>query len=276
VLSINIRHGIITNTPQIVREEKADQNPDTEASTSTQDPAHTSTDGSTESKPTRSRAAGLAAPGVKRSRSHSRHSAVTDRGQTGLPMDDLSKIGLPAPGLADATPLAPECSASPLPSPMSEVSEPGLSPTIIVSDNPENSSTVIPATDTLTTRPTAGGIAYPFSLKVDGPDGKDVNASTLTLASVNITTPPAGEDAEEKQLGSMEPGTESVNEQVLKEDRPGVERYFTAGNGAGLFSSGVPEEKVEDVEKVERPPVERFETAHDDLSTLAATNGAKP
>ncbi|KAI4950325.1 hypothetical protein J4E91_004982 [Alternaria rosae] len=260
----------------IVREEKADQNPDTETSTSAQDPANTTTDGATESKPTRSRPNNLTAPGVKRSRSHSRHSAVTDQGQTGLPMDDLSKIDLPTPGLADATTLAPERSASPLPSPTSELSEPGVPPNIIVSDNPENSSTIIPETDTLTTRPTAGGIAYPFSLKVDGPDGKDVNASTLTLASVNITTPPAVDvDSEEKQLGSMVPVGESVNEQVLNEERPGVERYFTAGTGAGLFSSGVPEEKVGDVEKVERPPVERFETAHDDLSTIAAANGGK-
>ena len=53
-----------------------------------------------------------------------------------------------------------------------------------------------------------------------------------------------------------------MNEQVLKEERPGVERFFTAGAGAGLFSDGVVEEKVE---KVERPGVERFETANDGL-----------
>ncbi|KAH8637217.1 hypothetical protein IG631_09052 [Alternaria alternata] len=257
----------------IVREKKADQNPDTEVSTSVEDPAHT-LDGAASSKPERSRATGLAAPDVKRSRSRSRHSAVTDQGQTGVPMDDLTKIEsiVPHPGLADATTLAPERSASPLPSPTSELGSPGLPPNIIVSDNPGNDSTIIPATDTLTTRPTAGGIAYPFSLKVDGPDGKDVNASTLTLASVNITTPPAVDDAqnEEKQLGSMEAVTETVNEQILKEERPHVERYFTAGQGAGLFSSGVPEARVGEGETVERPGVERFETAQDGLETLAA------
>jgi hypothetical protein len=189
-------------------------------------------------------------------------------------MEDLSKIESIAPhaGLAEVTTLAPERSASPLPSPMSELSSPGLPPNIIFSDNPMvNSSTVIPATDTLTTRPTAGGIAYPFSLKVDGLDGKDVNASTLTLASVNITTPPAVEDAqsEEKQLGSMGTVTESVNEQVLKEGRSGVERFSTAGQGAGLFSSGLPEERGE-WDTVERPGVERFVTAQDGLGTLAA------
>jgi hypothetical protein len=188
-------------------------------------------------------------------------------------MDELSRTNVPTTGLTDATTLAPEHCASPLPSPMSELSSPGLPPNIIVSDNPTvNSSTIIPATDTLTTRPTAGGIAYPFSLKVDGPDGKDVNASTLTLASVNISTLPAVDDAqtEEKQLGSMGTVADSVNEQVLKEERPGVERYFTAGAGAGLFSSGAPEEKVEDEERVERPVVERFETAQDGLNTVAA------
>jgi len=273
-ITLNVSHDNVTNTPQIVREEKADQNPDTEASTSAPDPANTTTDGTTESKPTRSRANNLTAPSVKRSRSHSRHSAVTDKGQTGLPLDDLSKIDLPTPGLADATTLAPERSASPLPSPVSELSSPGIGipPNIIVSDNPDNSSTIIPETDTLTTRPTAGGIAYPFSLKVDGPDGRDVNASTLTLASVNITTPPAVDgnvDGEEKQLGGMVPGGESVNERVLKEERPGVERFFTAGAGAGLFSDGVTEEKVE------RPGVERFETANDGLGMGAAGDGGK-
>jgi hypothetical protein len=192
-------------------------------------------------------------------------------------MDDLTKIEsiVPHPGLADATTLAPERSASPLPSPTSELGSPGLPPNIIVSDNPGNDSTIIPATNTLTTRPTAGGIAYPFSLKVDGPDGKDVNASTLTLASVNITTPPAVDDAqnEEKQLGSMGAVTETVNEQILKEERPHVERYFTAGQGAGLFSSGIPEAKVGEGETAERPGVERFETAQDGLETLAAGSG---
>ncbi|KAG9187090.1 hypothetical protein G6011_04961 [Alternaria panax] len=257
----------------IVREKKADQNPDTEASTSVQDPANTS-DGAADSKPKRSRANGLTAPNVKRSRSHSRHSAVTDQGQTGMQMDDLSKIEpiVPHPGLADATTLAPERFTFPLSPPASELRSPGLFPNIIVSDNPGNDSTVIPATDTLTTRPTAGGIAYPFSLKVGGPDGKDVNASTLTLASVNITTPPAIDNAqsEEKQLGSMGSGSESVNEQVLKEERPGVERYFTAGQGAGLFSSGVPEERMGDGETEERPGVERFETAQDGLGMVSA------
>jgi hypothetical protein len=133
---------------------------------------------------------GLSAPGMKRARSHSRHSAVTDEGQTGVPMDDLSKIVSVGPGFAEATTLAPERSASPLPSLRSEVGSPSLPPPgIVVSDNPMSADTLIPASDTLSTRPTAGGIAYPFSLKVDGPEGKDVNASTLNVPPYAANNP---------------------------------------------------------------------------------------
>lgn len=164
--------------------------------------------------------------------------------------------------------------ASPLPSPTGELNSPILStPGIIVSDNPQSPDTLIPATDTLSTRPTKGGIAYPFSLKVDGPAGKDVNASTTTLQSMNITTPPAVDAPQhEKDLSTAVSTNGTVNEQVLNE-RPGVERYFTAGPGAGLFSSGVQDDTAPGLEKVERPPVERFETAQEDLSTLARGEG---
>ncbi|RAR02202.1 alpha beta-hydrolase [Stemphylium lycopersici] len=256
----------------IVREEKADQTTE-EPSTSVQNPEQPNTDGAAESKSKRSRSVGLSMPNIGRSRSRSRHSAVTDKGQTGVPMDDLPNMELPTPGLADATTLAPERSASPLPSPVSDHESAGLPSNIILSDNPTLPSTIIPDTDTLTTRPTAGGIAYPFRLKVDGPDGKDVNASTLTLASVNITTPPAVEASpHEKELGSMMPVTESVNEQVLNEERPGIERFVTAGQGAGLFSDGIPAGHMSEETRGERPPIERFETAQDDLSTLGAGN----
>ena len=211
---------------------------------------------------------GLISTSMKRSRSHSRHSTVTDRGQITesqdpMPNNNLSKIAPPAPGPADATALAPERSASAVSLSLDSENRDGQ--TIITSDNPALPSTVIPATDTLTTRPNAGGIAYPFSLKVDGPEGKDVNASTLTLASVNITTPPAVDDPQiEMHTESMAHG--SVNEEVLKEERPGIERYFTAAPTSRSVADGVEEE----VEKVERPPVERFETAQEDLITLAA------
>ncbi|CAO2658329.1 Nn.00g060520.m01.CDS01 [Neocucurbitaria sp. VM-36] len=261
----------------IVREEKADHTQDhMQLLKSHQEPNQSVTDGAAENQPKtkakRTRQSGLAAPDMQRSRSHSRHAAVTDKGQTGTSMDDLAKIAPPAPGLAEATALAPERRASPLPSPTSELKSPDFPPPgVIVSDNPQSPHTLIPATDTLTTRPTKGGVAYPFSLKVDGPEGKDVNASTLTLESVNITTPSAVDVPRyEKELGGPGSGTETVNEQVL-EERPGVERYFTAGPGAGLFSSGVQEE-VAHVEKEGRPPVERFETAQEDLTMLASAN----
>ncbi|KAJ4376389.1 hypothetical protein N0V83_001672 [Neocucurbitaria cava] len=278
----------------ITREEKADHTQDqAQPSKSDMEPAQNKTDGAVETqtntKAKRTRGSTLTAPDKLRSRSHSRHSAVTDKGQTGASVEDFPQIAPPAPGLAEATVLAPERRASPLPSPTSELSSPGFPPPgIIVSDNPQSPHTLIPATDTLTTRPTKGGVAYPFSLKVDGPDGKDFNASTATLESVNIMTPAAVDVPQhEKELGAGVAGeaavigTGSVNEQVLAEERPGVERYFTAGPGVGLFSSGdgVQEEKAAvDGEKGARPPVERFETAMEDLSTLAdagAGAGAK-
>ncbi|KAK3063581.1 hypothetical protein LTS18_014406 [Coniosporium uncinatum] len=42
--------------------------------------------------------------------------------------------------------------------------------------------TVIPPSDTETTRPTHGGVAYPFKLRVTEEDGRERNASTVTLA----------------------------------------------------------------------------------------------
>lgn len=59
----------------------------------------------------------------------------------------------------------------------------------------------------------------------------------------------------------------------VETERPGVEQYFTAAPGAGLFSSGVQQDQVGDAEKVERPPVERFETAQEDLNTVPASTG---
>jgi hypothetical protein len=209
-------------------------------------------------------------PNFKRARSRSRHSAVTDQGQTDVLMDEFSKIELPKPGLADATRLAPERAASGLPPIIAEQDHLESPPNVIASDNPALPSTIIPDTDTLTTRPTAGGIAYPFRLKVDGAEGKDVNASTVTLASVNITTPPAIDANEhEKQLGHAASISETINDQLPKEQRSSTEKVSTSGKGAGLFNDGVEEQDSRE-DKVERPPVERFETAHEDLSTLGA------
>lgn len=205
---------------------------------------------------------------------------MTDKGQANASLENLTKqlsnIAPPVPGLAEATVIAPERKASPLPSPAA-VSSPLASPGIVVSDDPQSPATLIPATDGSSTRPTKGGIAYPFSLKVDGIAGMSSNASMVTLDSVNITTPPAVDVPQsEKELGSMPTVTATTQDLETTEpaqERPTVERFYTAGAGAGLFSSGAPPEKVEAAEKVERPPVERFETAQEDLSTLAASNG---
>jgi hypothetical protein len=162
--------------------------------------------------------------------------------------------------------------------PMTEVGASGSqTPAIVVSDNPQSPVTLIPATDGSSTRPTKGGIAYPFSLKVGDTIGQHANASMVTLESLNITTPPAvDEPGHEKELRIDESVTANVQDEQVDQTRPGVERFYTTGSGAGLFSNGAKEEKVaEEPAKVERPGVERFETALEDLSTLAAANEKK-
>jgi len=62
--------------------------------------------------------------------------------------------------------------------------------------------TVVPPTDTNTTRPFRGGIAYPFSLRVKGQEG-EVNASTVTLQSVDC---PEGEGIADVVGGAEEGG----------------------------------------------------------------------
>ncbi|KAH9876417.1 hypothetical protein J1614_003548 [Plenodomus biglobosus] len=233
----------------IVREEKADNAPD-----QAPDPVLDGAIDGKEGMRKRSRKTALVAPRKNRSRSNSRHHPVTDQGQTGNSLTDLSNT------------------APPLAVPAVEPTNDSLvrAPGIIVSENPKSPATIIPATDGSSTRPFKGGIAYPFSLKVDGPAGQDVNASTLTLQSMNITTPPAVEmPQDETDLGSHISATRTVNEQALQE-RPGIERFVTAG--VSSVSAQVPDSTIE---KAERPPVERFETAQEDLSTLAAMEEKK-
>lgn len=242
-----------------MREKIADSAPD---QANSQPPTTDGTaEGQPQGKPKRSRFIGLSGSGRNRSRSHSRYQGVTDQGQTGASIEDLSKTVPPLPTLAQASAPASKRQASPLPSPTIELSSPHFpEPDVIVSDNPLSPVTLIPATDTLSTRPTKGGIAYPFSLKVGG-EGKDVNASTLTLQSINITTPLAVDVLEDKQLEAMDAHAGSSDE-----------RSFTAAPGATVISSKVEENAVVAAEKIERPPVERFETAQEDLNLIAITN----
>jgi hypothetical protein len=244
---------------------------------------------------------------MSRSRSRSRHSAVTDKGQAAASHEDLSQLAPPIPGFVDATCTAPKLDASQLPSPAGDTNSTMNPLGIIISDNPQSPATLIPLTDGSSTRPTKGGVAYPFSLRVDGVDGKEVNASMLTLQSMTVTTPTAIDvERREKEPGTLTtqavaqiPTVETLEDTIskptyldctnarasassnegakeratiaedrLKKDRPGVERFCTAAPGAGLVSSGVKPDDVESLRKVERPPVERFETARENLNTL--------
>lgn len=231
----------------IVREEKADNAPEQ---------LSTSTDGAVDTKEIKKKSSRrniLAAHRVNCLRPNSRHRPVTDQGQTGTSNDDVPNVVRPLSAAA----VEPN-------EPSSQV------PNIIVSDNPQSPVTIIPSTDGSSTRPFKGGIAYPFSLKVDGPAGQDVNASTVTLQSMNIATPPAIDIAQgEKDLGIQSLTTDAVNKQALQE-QPDVESPIITK--ASSISMEVP--AITD-EKTERPPVERFETAKEDLSTLATTEEKK-
>lgn len=181
-------------------------------------------------------------------------------------MDDLTRLAPPTPSLAEATVLAPECQASALPSSVSELSNPDAhTPNIVVSagaddERPNSPETLIPATETLSTRPTRGGVAYPFRLKVEGKEEGDANASTVTLHSLALATPREGEF----EKSDVEDGDAGGNEQEEKE-RPTMERFVTAAVGEVL---GAKQDGP-----VERPGVERFETAQEDLSTIKDADG---
>ncbi|KAF2870336.1 hypothetical protein BDV95DRAFT_497001 [Massariosphaeria phaeospora] len=261
----------------IVREEKADQKPNQDEPTVD---TEKTIDSSTESKPAKTppkprqktfakgRTSTLAAnDAASRPRSRSRHSGVTDKGQiaTTPSTPKPTAPASPGPDLAEAMPVAPVRMASPLPSPTSEIATPGIY--VEGMSRPQSPDTLIPPTDTLTTRPTRGGIAYPFSLKVDGPDSGDLNASTLTLNSVHPETPGLAESGENNE--GLVNGKESKSEEMKGDnERPVVERFVTAGMGELATLDN------KQTEKPERPAVERFVTAQEDLSTLAA--GDKP
>lgn len=187
----------------IDREQKADQTPPppTKAVVTQHELGATAQADITESTE-RSRDANLAPAVPSRTRSRSRHSTVTDRGQIQGSEEELqklssqfSRVAPPDSGLAEATVIAPERSHSGLPPQMIASAQ---TPGIIISDEPTSPPTIVPDTDGTSTRPSKGGIAYPFSLKIDG-QGHRANASTVTLQSVALMTPPAAEPS--KQLG---------------------------------------------------------------------------
>ncbi|KAF1953702.1 alpha/beta-hydrolase [Byssothecium circinans] len=220
------KHDKATVSILLGREERAEQSPDRpDPAALIQQPDQPPTDGVVDqlSPKTHRKASkrGLQPASLpSRSRSRSRHSTVTYQNQISPSVEELLHIAPPTPGLAEATVIAPERKASALPSPMSEFSSMGApTPTIVFSadgeeQRPQSPETLIPGTDTLSTRPTRGGVAYPFRLKVEG-DEKNANASTLTLQSVDIKTP-----------GIEEP------------ERPGFERFETAQEDLSTLANG--------------------------------------
>lgn len=264
---------------QIDREQKADQtlSPPTKAVASNSEPDTASPDETTV-RANRRQNISLAPikNKISRMRSRSRHSTVTDRGQTNASQEELqklsrefSRVAPPSSGLAEATVIAPERTGSGLPTPLNEPAQmPGV-PGVIVSDEPTSPPTLVPETNGTSTRPSKGGIAYPFSLKVDG-QGHRANASTVTLQSVDIMTTPAVEES--KQLGDTLPTPSVGTDPIL----PRTGRFSTDAPGAGLFSGQwvpqTPAAAQVEMPVSERPGVERFETAHEDLSTIKTTN----
>ena len=199
-------------------------------------------------------------------------------------MDNLAQVAPPDPNVGDTAVITSTRDGAATPSitlPETTSSQ--------EDSRPQSPPTLIPATDTLSTRPTRGGVAYPFSLKVDGQE-RDVNASTVTLQSMSLQSP--GIEHEGKELttangvvgekmsinstdgvGAHVDGDEmrveeTVNEKPADEangepQRPGTERFLTAATTALLYGIGDDGE-----ERVERPGVERFETAREDLATV--------
>ncbi|KAL5114505.1 hypothetical protein ACEQ8H_007595 [Pleosporales sp. CAS-2024a] len=206
-------------------------------------------DGANDAQPTanakRSRGANLKATLTWRTRSRSRHSAVTDRGQANGSTEALTEMSGPK-GSGRGT-----------------NARPGM---VVSSDDADSPATLIPATDGSSTRPTKGGIAYPFSLRLAG---KDANASMVTLNSVGITTPRAIDGPHsEKELGAIGSMDGEVRRHSLEERRIIMTEHFSPdAPGAGLFSNGV-EAAQKECGSVERPQVERFVTAPEDVKGL--------
>lgn len=195
------------------------------------------------------------------------------------------------PGLALATTIAPERKASPLPSPRSELDTPNPVtpvPDIAIDDvsRPSPPPTLVPETNTLSTRPTRGGIAYPFRLQVEG-EGREVNASTLTLQSVHLTegSHMTGEDEKEPenlstempvegrstdtpvgQISTGAPIGDSKLEPTPAESKAPTPTHLITPSMVSLPAEPEPEPEpkengMEAMEQKERPVVERFVTA---------------
>jgi len=170
--------------------------------------------------------------------------------------------------MAAATVLAPERKTPPSNAP--------LPPNIVISqdgegygaERPQSPPTLIPETETLSTRPTRGGVAYPFRLKVEEGE-REVNASTVTLQSVGVGSMGEAEEEREEGVGLLR-GDHGKEEEGS--ERPGVERFVTASMGdltSDVTSVGKGDNLKGKEKEEERPGVERFVTANEDLGALA-------
>jgi hypothetical protein len=141
---------------------------------------------------------------TKTSRSRSRSQSVVDQGQ------------------ANGNGHLPTLAISSPPSTSHSVAETNSLP--IPEGATQIGNTIIPATDITSTRPTAGGIAYPFKLK--GRDAEDVrsgNASMMTLDSAHMLRPQSPLSS-----GVQTPLVVENGEVKSALERPVVERFETA------------------------------------------------
>jgi hypothetical protein len=102
--------------------------------------------------------------------------------------------------------------------------------------SPAAAGTVIPPSKNgATTRPKHDGIAYPFKLKVDDEDGKHTskNPSLVTLDSGDAMSARSGRTGGVDEALEKLNGVEASNKTGEKDERPGVERYYTAADHFG-------------------------------------------
>jgi hypothetical protein len=102
--------------------------------------------------------------------------------------------------------------------------------------SPAAAGTVIPPSKNgATTRPKHDGIAYPFKLKVDDKDGKPANRnpSLVTLDSGDAMSTRSGRAGGAEDALDKLNGLDASEKTTEKDERPGVERYYTAADHLG-------------------------------------------
>ena len=199
----------------IEREEKADKDP--EKSTVTEH------DGANARPVNGNRMRGKPRP-------RSRHRAVTDTGQNADNVLHRIENGSEVQDVPNPDLLSPHSSPPAYPS---------------HSNNPLN---LVPVKTSNSSRPTAGGVAFPFKL---GTQLDAENASVVTLTSQAGVVTPKGNEVE-GQLGHQSPLQNSIS-------LVGGEHAVDGGDKAGKVGSG------EVTGGLKRPEPERFETAREEL-----------